>query len=384
MSSRSAHPVLARYNALAASGAIARDEAQIGILQKLEQLAKTINARARKRRNGFALAERALLLLPFKRRPVETPRGVYIWGLVGRGKTTLMDLFFDALVADHKRRAHFHAFMNDVHEQLHRARKFTGNGGAPSDPVTLVALEIAKETRVLCFDEFSVNDIADATILARLFTVLLANGVVVVATSNVEPARLYEGGRNRELFLPFIALLKDRLDVVHLEARTDFRLEKQGFGQVYYTPPNEKAEREIDALFESLTGRAKGEPMTIEVKRRKIEVPQAAGRVARFDFDDICGRPLGASDYLALARHFDTIIVERAPAMGLERRNEAKRFITLVDVLYEAKVRLVLSAETEASGLYSAGHGHEAHEFARTVSRLMEMRSVEYLQGAEA
>jgi cell division protein ZapE len=267
--------------------------------------------------------------------------------------------------------------MADVHERLHRARR-----AANIDPVTQVASDIAKETRVLCFDEFSVTDIADATILARLFTALLADGVVVVATSNVAPMRLYEGGRNRELFLPFIALLQERLDAMHLEARTDFRLEKNGFEQVYHSPANDEAKRAIDALFLDLTGRKRGEPMTIEVKRRKIKIPQAVAKVARFDFQDICGTPLGAADYETLTRNFDTIIVERVPAMGEERRNEARRFITLVDVLYEAKTKLVLSAETNASGLYRAYHGHEAHEFKRTASRLVEMRSEQYLQGS--
>jgi cell division protein ZapE len=376
------HPLLARYDALAASGAIARDDAQLAVLLKLEHLAKTLNANARNRQTGFALARRALSLLAFMQKPASPPRGLYIWGGVGRGKTTLMDLFFEALEMDQKRRAHFHAFMADVHERLHRARKFAQSGAASSDPVTQVAEAIAKETRVLCFDEFSVTDIADAMILARLFAALLADGVVVVATSNVEPSRLYEGGRNRELFLPFIALLKERLDVVHLDARTDFRLEKRGFGQVYYAPADEEAKRAIDELFYKLTGRERGEPTTIEVKRRRIGVPEAAGRVARFDFYDLCGTPLGAADYMAIARNFDTIIVERVPAMGVERRNEAKRFITLVDVLYEAKVRLVLSAQTQPGDLYSADYGHEAQEFRRTASRLIEMRSEEYLQSS--
>jgi cell division protein ZapE len=371
VSSRS-RQLLARYEALTASGLIERDDAQLAILLKLEQLAKTINEsdRTRGRRAKLALA-----LARFKRKPAESPRGLYIWGAVGRGKTTLMDLFFDSVEIDRKRRTHFHAFMADVHERLHQARR-TAN----DDPVRQVASQIAKETHVLCFDEFSVGDIADATILARLFTALLADGVVVVATSNVAPARLYEGGRNRELFPPFVALLQERLDVAQLEARRDFRLEKRGSEQVYHSPANDEAKRAIDAFFLELTGRALGDPMTIEVKRREIKVPQAAGKVARFDFQDLCGSALGAADYEALTRNFDTIIVERVPAMGEERRNEARRFITLVDVLYDAKTKLVLSAETDATSLYRARHGHEAREFKRTASRLIEMRSEDYLQ----
>jgi cell division protein ZapE len=378
--------LLARYETLAAGGAIERDPAQVDVLRKLDELIRALaeNGAARRRDKAIAIMDRALSLFSRRSAQRRTPRGLYIWGLVGGGKTTLMDLFFEALDIEKKRRAHFHAFMADVHERLHKARKTAGKGCAKSHPVTLVAAELAKETRVLCFDEFSVTDIADATILGRLFTALFEAGVVVVATSNVEPARLYEGGRNRDLFLPFIALLQERLDVVRLDARTDFRLEKQCFGEVYHTPPGETAKCAIDALFQRITGRAQGEPMTIEVKRRKIEIPQAAERVARFDFEDLCGRPLGASDYMELARNFDTIIVERVPAMDFARRNEAKRFITLVDVLYEAKVKLVVSAETEARDLYCADYGHEAQEFARTVSRLIEMRSEEYLQGSEA
>jgi cell division protein ZapE len=386
VSRRSAHSLLAKYEALVASGVIERDEAQLYVLRKLDELRIKLGERgaAPRSKEALAFARRALSLFSRKVAHRELPHGLYIWGAVGRGKTSLMDLFFEALDLEKKRRAHFHAFMADVHDRLHRARKMSANGGASSDPVTLVAAEIANETRVLCFDEFNVTDIADATILGRLFTALLEAKVVIVATSNIEPMRLYEGGRNRDLFLPFIALLEERLDVVRLDARTDFRLEKQRIGEVYHTPPGEAAKSAIDALFRKLTGRARGEPMTIEVKRRKIEVPQAAKRVARFDFEDICARPLGASDYMALARSFDTIIVERVPAMGVERRNEAKRFITLVDVLYEAKVKLVVSAEKEAEKLYRADYGHEVQEFARTVSRLAEMRSGEYLRGQNA
>jgi cell division protein ZapE len=380
-----AHSLLARYETLAAGGAIERDAAQIEVLRKLDRLAKVLAERdaAPGPETARGFAKRALSLFSRHARTKKTPRGFYIWGHVGRGKTTLMDLFFDALDVANKRREHFHAFMADVHDRLHRARRIAASDTAQGDPVTRVAAELANETRVLCFDEFSVTDIADATILSRLFTALLEAGVVVVATSNVEPARLYEGGRNRDLFLPFVALLQQRLDVVRLDARTDFRLEKQCFGEVYHTPPGEVAKRAIDALFRRLTGRSQGEPMTIEFKRRKIEIPQAAKRVARFGFEDLCARPLGASDYMELTRNFDTIIVERVPAMGMEHRNEAKRFMTLVDVLYEAKVKLILSAEKEARELYRADHGHEAMEFARTVSRLIEMRSEEYLQSLE-
>ncbi len=377
-SSKTAHPILARYDALVASGALERDAAQLGVLAKLDALAQRLGEReaAGAPRAPTAFRARALGWLSRKRRSA-APRGLYIFGLVGRGKTTLMDLFFDALAVESKRRAHFHAFMTDVHARMHRARQ-----ASEGDPVARVAFDLAREARILCFDEFSVTDIADATILSRLFTALLAQGVVVVATSNVEPQRLYEGGRNRELFLPFIALLQERLDIVRLDARADFRLEKNSLRDVFFTPHGERSRHAIDALFHSLTGVATGAPMALEVMSRRMDIPEAARRVARFQFADICSRPLGASDYLALAESFDTIIVEDVPAMGFDRRNEAKRFITLVDILYEKKVRLVLSAEVEAHELYDAPTGHEAQEFERTVSRLIEMRSAEYLESA--
>jgi cell division protein ZapE len=379
---RSVPPLLARYDALVLAGAIERDGAQVEALEALARLARTLasNRTARGRAMGFSFAGRALPLFRWRAArttTATTTRGLYLWGPVGRGKTMLMDLFFETLDLEDKRRAHFHAFMADVHDRLHRARQ-QGNGA--SDPVARVAKELAREARVLCFDEFSVADIADATILARLFSALFAYGVVVVATSNVEAARLYEGGRNRDLFLPFVALLQQRMDCVELVARTDFRLEKQRFAETYLTPANKAAGRKIDALFLALTHGARAEPMTLRVKGRRVEIPRATARVARFEFEEICGRPLGASDYAALAARFDTILVENVPSMDLERRNEAKRFITLVDVLYEAKVKLVVSAQSEPQGLYRADHGHEAREFERTVSRLNEMRSGEWVK----
>jgi cell division protein ZapE len=369
--------ILARYDALVAAGALEHDAAQVAVIEKLDRLRRRLAERETPAGAPNGLAARARAWLTGKSAPSgsEAPKGLYIHGLVGRGKTTLMDLFFDALDIERKRRAHFHAFMADVHARLHRARR-----AGERDPLARVASALAREARVFCFDEFSVTDIADAAILSRLFASLLAQGVVVVATSNVEPCRLYEGGRNRDLFLPFVALIEERLDVMRLDARTDFRLETHALGDVYLTPAGELSRHTIDSIFESLTGTARGAPMWLEVTNRRLEVPEAAGRVARFQFSDICSRPLGASDYHALAERFDTIIVEGAPKMNFGRRNEAKRFITLVDVLYEKKVRLVLSAEAEAHELYDASTGHEAQEFQRAVSRLMEMRSKEYFE----
>ena len=256
-----------------------------------------------------------------------------------------MDLFFDAAAVEKKRRVHFHAFMAEVHERLHQARR-EANGG--SDPVSRVAAEFSRETRLLCFDEFAVSDIADATILARLFSALFAAGVVVVATSNAAPERLYENGRNRDLFLPFIALLQERMEVVQLDARADFRAEKRCAREVFFVAVDPVAEAAAQARLDAHMGDGPFEPATLRVKGRDILIPLACGGLARFDFAEICGRPLGAADYHALAENFDKIIVDNVPAMTFDRRDEARRFITLVDVLYETKTKLIICAQVEA------------------------------------
>lgn len=370
-------PLLARYESLVASGALERDGAQLAALARLEALAGELTHPSTRSARGFAA--RLEKLLGRRSRCSPPPRGVYIHGPVGRGKTTLMDLFYAELPLERKRRTHFHAFMAEVHARLAAARR-----GAAADPLTHVSKEIAGDARLLCFDEFCVTDIADATILSRLFTILLERGVTVVATSNVEPRRLYEGGRNRDLFLPFIALIEERLDILRLDARADFRLEKRPLGETFFTPADARAHAALDALFLRLTGGAEGAPTKLRVAGRDLAVPRAAGGVARFHFEELCSRPLGAADYMALAEAFDAILLDEVPAMTFERRNEAKRFITLVDVLYEKKRRLILSAQREAQDLYRAAAGHEALEFARTVSRLSEMRSQDYLADREA
>lgn len=365
--------IAARYDALVREGAIERDPAQVALLRQLETLAEGLS--------GYRLARKtsALGWLFGKRNPAP-PRGLYVWGSVGRGKTMLMDLFFEGLPVQRKRRVHFHAFMADVHERIHAWRTQLKAGVIKGDdPIGPVAAVLAEEAWVLCFDEFTVTDIADAMILGRLFTALFAAGVVVVATSNVEPERLYEGGLNRTLFLPFIALLQERMAVVRLAARTDFRLEKLAGGAVFHTPAGERSHEALTRAFRSLSGKSHGEAMTLTVKGHAVEIPEAAGGVARFRFGDLCSKPLGASDYLAVAERFHTVIVEDIPRLSFDRRNEAKRFITLIDALYDARVKLLASAEAEASDLYRADSGREAFEFDRTVSRLIEMRSEEYL-----
>jgi cell division protein ZapE len=366
--------LLDRYETLIRERGLHPDAFQGEAVKKLQAL---VDALGPAQAGGFSR-----LLGGLRGRKSEAPRGLYLWGPVGRGKTMLMNLFFEAAPVERKRRAHFHGFMADVHERLHRIRQRAPEGVA--DPVAQAAQEIAAEARLLCFDEFAVTDIADATILARLFSTFLAEGVVVVATSNVEPARLYEGGRNRDLFLPFIALLQERLDVLRLAAPIDYRARQDCVGEVYFTPADERAHAALDALFLSLTGVAHGAPATIEVKRRTIFVPQTAGRVARFGFADVCGRSLAAGDYLALAQRFDAVIVDDAPILSPDQRNEARRFIMLVDVLYEAHALLAISAAAEPEGLYQAPHGAEAQEFQRAVSRLREMRGRRYLENCAA
>ncbi|WP_292530646.1 cell division protein ZapE [Methylocystis sp.] len=371
MTSR-AQAIVEKYDALVAQGALERDASQRAAVEKLQALADALAGRG-PRNAGLRQA-----LLAKLRRRTPRQRGLYLWGQVGRGKTFLMNLFFSELSVEKKRRAHFHAFMADVHERLHRLRRNPPGGDA--DPLTCVAQEIAQEARVLCFDEFAVNDIADATILARLFSSLLASGVVVVATSNVEPSRLYEGGRNRDLFLPFIALLQERMDVVRLESSSDYRQRRGDLGKVYFTPADSRAKASIDTLFATLADGAAETPATIEVKRRRIEIPQAAGRVARLSFSALCDQALSATDYLALAKKFDAVIVENVPTLAPEQRNEARRFITLVDVLYDARVLLIVSAAAEPCELYQAAFGAEAREFERAASRLIEMRGKDYVQ----
>src|SRR5271169_6089311 len=362
-----------RYRALVAERGFESDSAQAKLVGKLDDLAVKLKGyKAEGKPSGLSRL--------FGVKPAEPPRGLYIHGPVGRGKTILMDMFFDAVEAPRKRRAHFHAFMADVHARLNLWRQARKRGETSGeDPIAPVAAELAREAPLLCFDEFSVRDIADAMILSRLFTALLAAGVVVVATSNVAPDELYKDGLNRALFLPFIALIEERLDVVELDARTDYRLEKLKRAPVYYTPIGPKADAALDAAFLALTGHKRGEPARIELLGRKLDVPQAIDGVARFDFDALCRNPLGAADYLQLAQRFHTLIVNRIPALAASERNEAKRFIILIDALYDMRVKLIASAAGEPETLYSAAEGAEAFEFARTASRLFEMRSTEYL-----
>ncbi|GJD86063.1 cell division protein ZapE [Methylobacterium haplocladii] len=367
-------PVFERYAALSRSGAIESDPAQLKLVRALDRLVIELGRRKRASK-GSALG----WLFGRKDDDAGPVKGLYIWGSVGRGKTMLMDLFHEAAPAP-KRRIHFHGFMADAHERIHAHRQAVKAGAAKGDdPIPPVADALAAEATLLCFDEFTVTDIADAMLLGRLFAALFKRGVTVVATSNVEPDRLYEGGLNRALFLPFITELQERVAVMRLDSRTDFRLEKLGGSAVYHLSGEGSADTALDEAFKALTGKAKGKPGSVRVKGRDVPVPEEAGGVARFSFDDLCARPLGASDYMALANTFHTLIIAGIPVMSPEKRNEAKRFITLIDTLYDAHVKLIASADAEAPDLYTGTEGREAFEFERTVSRLIEMRSSEYL-----
>ena len=315
-----------------------------------------------------------LVRLGLARRPepeAQAPQGVYIHGAVGRGKSMLMDLFFETAPVRQKRRVHFHAFMAEVHDRAHRMRKRSG------DPIPKLAAQVAEQATLLCFDEFQVDNIADAMILGRLFEALLARGVIVVATSNTAPADLYRNGLQRERFLPFIDMLQERLQVLELAGGDDHRLARLRGRKVYHQPLDAAAEEQLDRAFRDLTDLDRGAPDTLSVRGRDIAVPEAARGVARFHFDDLCRKPLGAGDYLALAARFHTFIVAGVPAMRPEERNEARRFINLIDALYEARCNLVLSAAAAPQGLYPRGLG--ADIFRRTTSRLIEMQAEDYI-----
>lgn len=354
--------ILLAYRARVASGELKPDEAQGKAASRLQSLASALKNYRPGKRSFFFAAKPA-------------PHGLYLWGDVGRGKSMLMDLFFAHVPMAKKRRVHFNAFMVDVHAHIHTQRQ---NGA--DDPIAPTARTIAQDATLLCFDEFQVREITDAMILGRLFEQLFALGVVIVATSNTPPSRLYEGGLNRQLFLPFIDLIKTRLDVVELNGPRDYRLHRMANMPVYILGASEDARETMNADWLKLTDESRGMPETLMVLGRKIAVPQAADGVARFSFAQLCDAPLAAADYLAIARKYHTLMIDDVPILHAENRNAARRFIVLVDTLYDEGVKLICSAAAAPENLYVAGDGADA--FRRTVSRLNEMQSVDYLKRA--
>lgn len=353
-----------QYEARLSSGALQADAAQEIAVAHLAELSERLRNWAPKRRK---------LLPAIFRGPVATPRGLYIHGKVGRGKTMLMDLFFETAPLKAKRRIHFHQFMAEAHDMIGEARK-----RHDGDPLPIVARRIADQAALLCFDEMHITDIADAMILGRLFKWMFEYGVVVVATSNSAPEDLYKNGLNRQLFLPFVDLLTSHMRVIELKAAKDYRLSKLSGRKRYFWPLDDAARRAMDELWQELGGGLADQPRTLEVKGRLIQVPRALLNMARFQFADLCAKPLGTLDYLAIAQDYDTIFIDDVPVLTADRRNEARRFINLIDTLYDNRISLIMSADAEADRIYLTGDG--ADLFERTASRLIEMRSDDYLK----
>lgn len=360
--------VIARYECLLASGELRVDPAQQAAAERLDRLQQELEAT-----DGVGLVGRLL----GKRRP--SPSGLYLWGGVGRGKSMLMDLFHGSLNIREKRRVHFHAFMLEVHARLRDAR-----ASESGDPIPPVAAAIAEGLRVLAFDEMVVNNSADAMIMSRLFTALIrTHGITVVTTSNRAPSELYKDGLNREHFLPFIALIESDLDVLALNGPVDYRLERLGGMPTWHTPLGEPATDQVREAFFRLTDFPPEDSVHVPSADldlgggRLLHVPKSLKGVAVFSFKRLCAEARGAADYLAIARTYHTVILVGIPRMGPENRNEAARFVTLIDALYEHKVKLLVTAAAQPEELYEEGDGR--FEFERTVSRLMEMQSADYL-----
>ncbi len=354
--------LLQAYQELCIAKGFDEDPAQFTALQSFIRLYEDIETARQKRFRWFA-------------KPA-APRGIYIHGGVGGGKSMLMDLFFAHAPVTKKKRLHFHEFMKHVHERIYEWRQQEKHKQAKGDPVPAIAKQIACETQLLCFDEFQVKDIADASILSRLFEGLLDEGVIVVATSNRTPQELYKGGLNRHRFLPFIDMLEARLEVVMLTAHRDYRLAKLETQTLWHTPLNAKSKSQMQEMFHTLTDGVAADFITLEVKGRQFKI-QAAHMAGYTSFTDMCGGARGAEDYLVLARRFPILFLENVPQLSVDHHNEALRFITLIDILYEHRVKLIVSAACGLDDIYT--QGKHKFEFQRTISRLYEMQSEDYL-----
>ena len=362
---------LEQWRAEVEAGALKPDQDQERAAERLDRLAEEVAGYRLLAAGGGSL----LGFLRFGRKQSEPnqPTGLYLVGDVGRGKSMLMDMFFNVASVANKRRAHFHEFMQETHQRIHKLRK---DGDAGDTPIAKAADQIADEVALLCFDEMEVRDIADAMILSRLFTRLFERGVVIVTTSNRPPDDLYKNGLQRDRFLPFIELLKEKLEVVDLGAGVDYRLDRLMGEPIFFTPADVKAARELDRVFAEMTGGAEAEEESVVVLGRELKVARAAKGVARFTFEELCARPLGPPDFLAIAKRYRAVVIDDVPEMTDAVRDQARRFMMLIDALYERRSSLVCSAMTPPEALYQ-GHNW-GFEFDRTISRLTEMRSLDY------
>lgn len=365
-----AHGPLLEYRDQIELGKIRPDQTQALAVEKLQSLHNALKAYEPKTgeqgwKERFGLT----------RGRAVAPQGLYFYGGVGRGKSMLMDLFFEEAPLENKRRVHFHSFMQEVHTRM---AGFRAADIKVADPLNAVADAIAKGATLLCLDELQITDITDAMIVGRLFESMFKSGVVVVATSNRPPRDLYKDGLQRDQFVPFIGLIESKMDLLALDGPTDYRLEHMRLLDVYLTPNNNEAQKKLEAAFIRLTHGHKSHPAVISVQGRKVEIPKAVEGVAMVGFNDICGRPLGAGDYIEISRRYHTIIMSDIPVMNGEMKDVARRFITLVDALYEGHVKLICSADALPDALYLDGEG--SFEFERTSSRLMEMQSDSYME----
>lgn len=380
---------LAVYRQRIASGDIKSDPDQARVVERLDQLWRELAAMPERKAQAAPQASKgrsflAGLAKKLMNQPVQAaqdrPRGLYIVGRVGRGKTMVMDLFFGCAPVRLKERIHFLRFMQDVHQKLHALKAANPN---MADPIPPLAKAIAARVQLLCFDEFQVNDIADAMILGRLFEALFADGVVIVATSNTEPSQLFQNRPGADAFKPFIAIIRRELDTIELDSPRDYRRGREQDRQTWLVPADAQAHATLDRIFAHQAGSAKIEPFTLEFIGRSFAVEQAAGPVCRFDFNSLCGKPLGPNDYLALAKRFPVVVIDNIPCMGQDEANLARRFITLIDALYDNGNLLFASAAAPPDKLFTEGEGSDA--FARTASRLAEMGSESWLEhGARA